>query len=352
MSTSVTAEIDDLRLPSAFKGTTFSGFKKTEVRKQFLKNMLCGKIEPACYWAAELICAGHTVDLWENIFHFFAKHIHLANVKIPIYVERRYRIFANIVDQKLYTDAIQLRNKSEIRRLFAEVISILTLSPRKPSFEPVRIQRKEEFDMTQMHDKLKADRNDYATTLFRSKDPREIYIPVNELMFELTGKNMVRVWYWIEWLIDFDVLCKRRTKLVPRDYAVENKYRGDLIWIVWDGLHGYMNNIGASTMVRKVMDSLQQLFCVQFTAGTPKKRRYLLYMATELLTETFPANIGEIVTEENKPVLTNVVEQIDNVYKQIKKSEQGSGMDYLFDGLSKESNFQQTIQKLAMMEGF
>ncbi len=350
--------IDDLRMPAAFKGTTFSLFKKTEVRKQLLQNMLRGKIEPACYWAAELICAGQFLDLWENIFHFMAKHIHLGNVKLPIYLEKRYRIFNNIVDQKLFANEIELRNKPEIRRLFAEVVCILTVSSRKPSFESVKIMRKEEFDMTLIGDKLKADRADYAMELFQEKDPRELVIPINEFVYEIqVRRNMATAWYWIEWIIDFDVLCKsqkRKTRIVNRDYPVDAKYRGDLIWLIWDAIqHLQRSQFPGDSFLQSVIQSLLYLFCCRYTSGSSKKRRYLLYMAVEVLTEPMDKSV-EIITETHKPTLSNVVEQIDQVvYKQIKKSEQGSGMDYLFDGLGRGDSLQRTIQRLSMMgDGF
>jgi hypothetical protein len=53
-------------------------------------------------------------------------------------------------------------------------------------------------------------------------------------------------------------------------------------------------------------------------------------MAVELLTETVSTST-EIVAD--KAILANVVENIDKVYKQIKKNEQRGGTDYLFSGL-------------------
>lgn len=125
------SEINDIRISSAFKGISFSGFKKTEVRTQLLENMKKGKIEPACYWCAELVAAGHYLEIWESIIYYMSKNIHLANPKIAIYLAMRYTIFKNIVGQGMYTSELQLRNNSNIRKLFSEVICNLTLSNKK-----------------------------------------------------------------------------------------------------------------------------------------------------------------------------------------------------------------------------
>jgi hypothetical protein len=327
-------EIDDIRSTSDFKGITFSGYKKTEVRNQMLRNMIQGRIEQACYWGAELVCAGQYLDAWENIFHFMAKHIHLGNPKMPIYVASRFKVFKNIMGEGLYANELHLRNHAEIRKVFAEVICNLTLSQRKPSFEAVKIQRQEEFDMTHMSDRLKAPSTEYACGAFRKRgDPQELFIAVNEFAYQLAARNMTMCCYWIEWMIEFDGVCKAKKQVVRcdnRDYVEDRKYRGDIIWMLWDAIMESCE-ARADAFVKRVMESLLDIFKVKYTTAAAKKRRYVMYMAVELLTESVATNT-EIVAD--KTVLANVVENIDKVYKQIKKNEQKGTTDYLFSGLN------------------
>jgi hypothetical protein len=351
MSMNDNTEVNDIRAQSEFKGISFSGYKKTEVRKQLVQNLLSGKIEPACYWCAELICAGHYTDIWENILHYFGKHIHLGNPKIAIYLQMRFEVFKNIMSQGHFISELDLRNNPNMRKLFAEIISTIAISNKKHSFEALKINREEEFDMTQMTERLKAPNVKFIEPIFKKDDPKELFIAVNEFAYNISQerKNMLSACYWIEWMVDFDTICKKRKQpcfCETRPFVkVEKKYSKDIIWILCDALL-YYASLTKNEFIIKLMKAIIDIFSIKYTTASCKKRRYLLYFAVEILCEPVPINI-ELMA--NKEMVQNVVDKINNVYKQIKKNEHSPNTDYLFANIDKQNMFEQSMKKMELM---
>jgi hypothetical protein len=345
------SEINDIRPGPKFKGISFSNYKKTDVRKQVIENMKNGKLEPAAYWCAELVCAGHFMEVWEIILHYTGKHIHLGNPKVVIYLQMRFEIFKNIIAQGQYLNELQLRNHPTIRKMFAEIISTLTLSNRKHSFEPIKINREEEFDMTQMTERLKAPTINYASEIIKKEDPKELFIAINEFSYHISAdsRSTISACYWIEWLIDFDAICKKRKQACfcekRSKIPVEKKFQKDIIWILWDALLFYCEKVN-NTYIDKLMKAILDIFCIKYTTASCKKRRYLLYFAVALMTEPVPTNI-DLMT--NKPMIQNIVDKINEVYKQIKKQEESPNTDYLFANLERENAFEKSMKKMDLM---
>jgi len=200
-------DINDKRSQKEFSGITFSQFKKTDVKKQLINAILYNKLEEACYWSAEYICSGHFIDLWEIIILLIGKHIHIGNPKLSIYLELRLNFFKDMLNNGYLDNEIKMRNNQKIRELFAEIMCVMCLSRKKNSFDVPKIPN-EEYNILRISYKLEADGLEYAKNNFHKDDPKELFIAVNELAFNMRSsiKNMTKSIYWVEWILGFESL--------------------------------------------------------------------------------------------------------------------------------------------------
>lgn len=345
--------INDVRLANEFKTQTFSKYKKNEVRQALMENMLKGKVEPACYWCAELVCSGHFVDIWETILLFLGKYVHLGNPKVVVYLDTRYASFRAIMENAVYAYELQLRNNVAMRKLFAEIITILTLSPRRHGVEIAKIDVDDAFAETSLQERLRAPDTSRMDTWYLPEDPREYFIALNEFAYALDGdRNGTTACWWIEWILAFDQHCKRNAMASlcrRRTFApVHVSLQCEVIWLVWEVLLGTARQPDRPKIVARTMEALLQLFCIKFTGATPKRRRHLLYYAVAMLTETWPAHVDLV---KDKHVVETVVNHIPHLYQEIKKREESPQTDYMFGDVDRDSgNLERSMRKLEMLQ--
>ena len=344
-------EINDVREQRHFKGVTFSEFKKTDVKKELVSSLQKAKIEPACYWSAELICACHYSDLWDTIIGFYTKHIHIGNPKLVTYLDLRISNFKDLVTNGFIDQELRLRNSEKMRKLFCEVMCVLCEAKRRHCYSEVKV-KKEEFDLTHMTERFKAPNIKFAESIFLKDDPKELFIAANEFAFNLSeeGKNSVNACYWMEWIIEFENICKQKKEKFNcerRVFAnVDTKCQMDIIWIIWDIFLEEAEK--RSTLIQRIVNSALNIFCLRYRPGCHKKRRLLMYFIIEVFTEPFSTD-EEIVKDKSK--IQVITQNINKIYKQIKKNEHSPGTDYLYQN-TKESNLEKTIEKLEMMNSF
>jgi hypothetical protein len=132
----------------------------------------------------------------------------------------------------------------------------------------------------------------------------------------------------------------------------------DPIWIVWQIVNKEASTVNPKEIEKtnhtqdkkltaKIVECLFKLYCIRFTTAVKKKRRYLLYFAVSLLTQPY-ATRQDIILPDYKDKISNVVQKIDSVYREIKKNEVSPKMDYLFQGTGK-SDLDRTIAKLDIL---
>jgi hypothetical protein len=352
-----TTEINDKREAKEFRSISFSGFKKTDVKQAWLQSVMQGKIESACYWTAELVCAGHYADIWDLVLFFYGKHVHTGNPKLAHYLDFRIQAFRSIVQNGFRDMELRLRNLASIRKLFCEVVCFLCLVKRKHQLEEIKVSATTDFAMPHMADKLRAPHVHYAADAFLEGDPQELLVAVNELAFHVSADSLhgVEACFWIEWLMHYEALCKNRRevcRIERRPWApVPTAYQKDIVWIVWGVLQKEVTErFPAPSPVSTLFGCLLRLFSLKYNGpAVYKRRRYLVYLATLLLVEaaTLPWDTPMLTTEE-KEFVRPMVERVDSLYREIKKNEVSPNTDYLFKNVQ-ANHLEKSLEKLEAM---
>lgn len=346
-------DINDIRIIKEMRSKTFSKYKKTDVKRELLLELTKENLEQSLYWSTELICSGCYMDIWETILLFISKYIHLGNPKIPIYVEMRFNNFKNIIVNGYIGNELALRNNQKIRLLFGEVISVLCLSPKRHSFETVKINKTDDFQLPKLQNRLKAPDTSFAKKFFRNDDPEELFMAINELAYHLSeqSRNLVDACFWIEWILEYENQRKQTKKTVllaeRRDkIKVHESFQKDIIWIIWDAIFYYLDR--KNKITEKIMNSILGLYTIHYSSGCKRRRKYLLYFAITILIDTYNPNI-EIIRDKN--VIEKIKNNINSIYKQIKRSEIAPQTEYLFDEKTDraKTNLEKTVEKMDLM---
>jgi hypothetical protein len=294
--------IQDIRPPDQFKVYTFSKYQKSSVKKEWVSSMLKENVEASCYWTTELVCSGLFTELWELILLFYAKHIHGGNPKLPAYLVMRFDQFKQ---EAAAAQELDLRNNMTVRKIMTEIVCILCKSNKKNSYDMIDIGK----DLVLVKSKLTAPSIEFNKG-FKPNDPKELFIPLNELGYALSSKNTRNACYWIEWILLF--LHKHKCKAMDRTYHLKHTTEG--IWIVWDTLYAY----APTPLSKKILDSLLRLFTIAYTPAVKEKRRFLLYYAASVCCEPISME-GELI--QDKKLIEHSYEKCWIMYKDIRKHE-------------------------------
>jgi hypothetical protein len=259
------------------------------------------------------------------------------------------KLFKQIMSEHSEED-IYMRNHQSIRNLFAEVITTICYSRKKHAILLVDIKNKDEYSMPVMQTKLKAPDISYGTNVFKPEDPPELFVAVNELAYHLSksSSNEYTACYWLEWLINFDTICKKNKQLClieRRTWAkVESKFQKDSIWLIWDIVLARAEEKGCNATL-SIIRSLLDMFCLRYTTDVKRTRKFILYNCIGLLTG--PVDLT-IPIWNDKTVITDITDKINVIYKEIKVNEFSPKPNELLHKVEK-SNADKTKEKLNIM---
>lgn len=322
-SLSSICHIDDPRPIGAFTKITFSGYKTAQAMKKLLESLTTAKVEGACYWTAELICSGHYAELWEIIFMFYGKYVHVANPKLAIYIENKLSRFKENMNNATNAQAqLNFRNDPAFRNMFCEIIVTLCLSDKKFTIQYIKVPE-EDFDLVVLKNNLVAPDFARAESIIQPEDPRELLVTVNELQFCLSVEvaSTMRANYWVEWLLDYAKLCKKRKQpsLIQRRThdIVDIKHQRNIVWLIWDAIQRE-TSMRRSTILTKIIDALFRMFALRYSEVHNTRRKCIIYFAVALLTMCPHGTVEKILMVRDKAHIVCAVAQTDAIFAQVR----------------------------------
>ena len=321
-STSAICYINDTRPIGAFVKMTFSGYKTVDAMKKLMESLINAKVEGACYWSAELICSGHYAELWETIFLFYGKHVHVANPKLAVYIENKLSKFKENMNNAPSAQAqLNFRNESAFRNMFCEIIITLCLSDKKFIIQYTNVPE-EDFDLVVLKNNLVAPDFTRAEKIIQPEDPRELLVTVNELQFCLSNEisSTMRANYWVEWLLDYAKLCKKRKQpclIQRREHdIIDKKHQRNIVWLIWDAIH-HETNERRNALLNKIINALFRMFALRYSESHNTRRKSIIYFAVAILTMCPSGTLEKIPMLKNKTHIEYAVSQTNPIFQQV-----------------------------------
>tara|TARA_A100001011_G_scaffold45953_1_gene43213 strand:+ start:7345 stop:8376 length:1032 start_codon:yes stop_codon:yes gene_type:complete len=313
-------KIDDTR--EKYKTTSFSNFKKSELCKKLQNSIYYNKREEAFFWTCEMLCSNMLLEIWDTYLILMSKYIHIDNPKLPLYLNKKYSEFREIVG--VDSSLRNIQNNQKLRIIFCSITTVLSCSEKLTILD--HLQHKFVFKIESLYENLKAPNTTFVNLVYKQDDPVEYLIPFNEFIYHLTEtKQKVDIIYWLNWIIEYDILCRKKKKnigCVVRDiYHNQRKnLETNIIWIIWDAIFIVMKNDSISHNVANIVNSIYNLFIIRYCASINKRRISMICHAIELvlLHKEVKYNIP-ILSKSDE--LENMEENIYIVMEQIKKNE-------------------------------
>lgn len=304
-----------------FKLATFSNHKKKDVCKQLQNAIYYNKAEETLYWTGEILCTNMLLELWETFFVLMSKYIHIHNPRLPLYIKKKYQEFRELANS--IEDADNIRNDHRIRVIFFSIATVLRDSPKLTILDDLKC--KFDFKIETLYDNLKAPNVEYAGLVIIDDDPKEYLIPINEFIYHLTTtKRKADVVYWLNWIIEYDILCRKKKKellIVRRDFFESSRkiLERNVIWLVWEVILK-ISQQKLSKDLQNIILSIFELFAARYVLTTNKKRICMLFHCIEIILLNDDIKTTRPIVTDNK-IFDNLEANINVIFEQIKGNE-------------------------------
>lgn len=312
---------------SVYKEKTFSGYKKSEVVKAYIKSIEEGKIENACNWSIELVISGFLDLLIEKNIIIASKFINIHNPKIPQYIYSNYTKFIDLIKKySTHKNNINLRNNQQIRDLVAQVSCVLSLSKKYKIPNLPKINN-EDFFLQNMELRFRAKNKNLLKNVIKNEDPREIIMPLNEFINSIYNRNINNSLYWLSWILTWEKLNVKKFKVyncaIRKIEGIEKKYYQDIVWLIWACIFKMVQFLNDNTRIEQIK-YLYRIFKTNYSKSKKNSRIVLIIHSILFITENINLNVN-LNMHKNK--ILQAISNINYIYKNLQNQKKKEEKD-------------------------
>jgi hypothetical protein len=317
--------IHDIRINNDFKGITISGFKRKDVINVFQNCMINNKIEDAIRWCVELHCTGLNNIIWNCYDNIYLKYIHINNPKLFFYLLKRKKEYNNIIKRYPKKHEIFSRNNQEIRNLFAEITSILTLTKKNNIFLPKSLPKIKDisFDKYEIKKRMISKNSDSILYYIDNTTTNDEKLALNEIMNNLLYKNgtFENCLYWYLWLEKYKTKNKdkdeNKIKMLFENinFNKDEQYYSHWTFILWRILMSFEHKLDKNDII--FIKKIEYIYKVDFKINSINKKKFYFFIVFYIIKNNINWNISLF---QNEYLIIQTNANINMMYYNIIKS--------------------------------
>jgi hypothetical protein len=241
---------------------SYSGIPRSSLFSSLIESLTKNDFESACHWVAEIDASNWHETLWEKLFIFASKMVHVHNPRLPQLFCKKMAIFAEV------PHGVR-RNHPDLRKNWCQIVAAIVFSPKGPKYDlpPSRnsiVDTKGCPIHPWIHGVTKKGDSGVAglllSRMFYARDFNEKLFVLNYIMEVEKSKDAVM-------------------SIQPRvsNRLVSSKYTTDWVWLFWDALlHGAASFSSRNGELYNTLHALYVLFSYNFTSARKKQKVPLL----------------------------------------------------------------------------
>ena len=175
-------------------------------------------------------------------------------------------------------------------------------------------------NITEITSYFKADNLHYVVKYFKDNDPKEIYIFLNEYIYNLENNNFYMSIMWLKWILVYNKQCAKKKVRLECDERVDfegmkETLKKHCIWILWDIIIDKSNK---SQIHQDIIKVIYDMFVIQIDEPKIMRRLSLIILATKILMlRNDQLNLSILKSSKCQNIITTHRTKIDHWYYKI-----------------------------------